>query len=1537
MKNKVRNRRRRGTKPKDSACPSKDSDMNLGSIDSAHAPGLEGNDTGSTKPTPAISGNTAEDRQRTHAALDTSRTNTAGLLADGSTGFRPPLDSNPALCEDLVTSSNSATPKILGPTGSGVLSPPVHHAGIEGELYPSQHARPLGGMGPIAITGNGREAGENNSLWESVHRANPLKMTEAHVFSNAHDIAVSGGTFYTANTINIHEDEATKTLQLDLAWSTERKVDNILAEFRLTRLDPLLARKAIYDADLGAGATVTREPCTAGTREGILKEIIAWADDISADSPPVFWLTGQAGAGKTTIAYTIAEHFDELEDSGRHTVLGGNFLCSRQFEETRRQIHIIPTLVYQLARKSRSYADALHEADRFDSVNKPTKQMKDLLVGPWQHSESGRHVELPPYLIVVDALDEIEADGGSLFLQSLLETINQRRLRGLKFLITSRPDRRVEDLCKTFSSKAVCRLQDVPIERVGLDINRYLESKFPNFVDRPELKTMEQLAGGLFIAAATIVRYLTPCELSESEQSKLLNSLHDEQTLSPSDTQQPLLIDNLYQQIMLDAFSNLPENLFNSRLCILHTFLCTFERTPASLTAALLSESVDTAMTVLKKLHAVFYSKDGRVLWYHASFPDFIFSHTRSTFKLGGCRMSMTCDQAQHHAFLTKCCFDRMKESLRFNIGEITSSFLLDTEDPKLMQRVDTNIKLVLRYACRHWAQHLAQTGQKEGEDLSDYITDFLCVRILFWIEAMNLLGSSGQCTTMLQHTREWVLKNMNKEAEFAADIAEAANFATYFTANPPALSTPHLYISALASWSTGSTISQQWRSQFCGIPSFIHRKASDLPLIRIQTAAPIFSVAFSTDSTRIVSGSKDKSVRVWDASTGAELKVLNGHMKAVNSVAFSTDGTRIVSGSVWDASTGAELKVLNGHKMVWDASTGAELKVLNGHMKAVNSVAFSTDGTRIVSGSYDKSVRVWDVSTGAELKVLNGHMEAVKSVAFSTDGTCIVSGSSDKSVQVWDASTGAELKVLNGHKYGVNSVAFSTDGTHIVSGSSDKSVRVWDASTGAELKVLNGHMKAVNSVAFSTDGTRIVSGSYDKSVRVWDVSTGAELKVLNGHMEAVKSVAFSTDGTCIVSGSSDKSVQVWDASTGAELKVLNGHKYGVNSVAFSTDGTHIVSGSSDKSVRVWDASTGAELKVLNGHMKAVNSVAFSTDGTRIISGSYDKSVRVWDVSTGAELKVLNGHMKAVNSVAFSTDGTRIVSGSYDKSVRVWDASTGAELKVWDASTGAELKVLNGHMEAVCSVAFSTDGTRIVSGSYDKSVRVWDVSTGAELKVLNGHMHRVKSVAFSTDGTCIVSGSSDKSVQVWDASTGAELKVLNGHKYGVNSVAFSTDGTHIVSGSSDKSVRVWDASTGAELKVLNGHMKAVNSVAFSTDGTRIVSGSADSSVRVWDALTGAEARVPNIHTHSHNSIMSPVGITSHNESAQLSNIDHAYPPWTIDQKLWVRSVLGEYRLMWVPEVAYPYTLLVISREPSAIIIFGDCKIGRDWAGCYTPT
>lgn len=143
--------------------------------------------------------------------------------------------------------------------------------------------------------------------------------------------------------------------------------------------------------------------------------------------------------------------------------------------------------------------------------------------------------------------------------------------------------------------------------------------------------------------------------------------------------------------------------------------------------------------------------------------PDFIFTHTQSKFELDGHQIDMSCNKAEQHALLTKACFNIMlsdDSGLHFNIGEISSSFILDAEDKELTTRINTNISAVLKYASGYWASHLAQTGQlTDSNDLIDHISNFLHIHILFWIEAMHLLGSSGQCNIMLQHAREWVLK----------------------------------------------------------------------------------------------------------------------------------------------------------------------------------------------------------------------------------------------------------------------------------------------------------------------------------------------------------------------------------------------------------------------------------------------------------------------------------------------------------------------------------------------------------------------------------------------------------------------------------------------------------------------------------------------------------------------------------------------------------------------------------------------------------
>ncbi|KKF92466.1 Vegetative incompatibility protein HET-E-1 [Ceratocystis platani] len=284
----------------------------------------------------------------------------------------------------------------------------------------------------------------------------------------------------------------------------------------------------------------------------------------------------------------------------------------------------------------------------------------------------------------------------------------------------------------------------------------------------------------------------------------------------------------------------------------------------------------------------------------------------------------------------------------------------------------------------------------------------------------------------------------------------------------------------------------------------------------------------------------------------------------------------RLASGS-WDKTV-----------KIWDATSGACLQTLEGHDEEVTSVIFSTDGQRLASGSWDKTVKIWDATSGSCLQTLKGHDDWVSSVVFSIDGQRLASGADDSTVKIWDATSGACLQTLKGHGHYVTSVIFSTDGQRLASGSRDKTVKIWDATSGACLQTLEGHDKEVTSVIFSTGGQRLASGSLDKTVKIWDATSGTCLKTLEGHDGDVTSVIFSTEGQQLASGSRDKTVKIWDATSGACLQTLEGHDKEVTSVTFSTGGQRLASGSSDKTVKIWDTTSGVCLQTLEGHSSRV-------------------------------------------------------------------------------------------------------------------------------------------------------------------------------------------------------------------------------------------------------------------------------------------------------------------------------------------------------------
>jgi len=282
----------------------------------------------------------------------------------------------------------------------------------------------------------------------------------------------------------------------------------------------------------------------------------------------------------------------------------------------------------------------------------------------------------------------------------------------------------------------------------------------------------------------------------------------------------------------------------------------------------------------------------------------------------------------------------------------------------------------------------------------------------------------------------------------------------------------------------------------------------------------------------------------------------LNGHTGIVNAVAFSPDGKRIISGSG------------DNTLLVWDWRTE---KVILGplhHENYVESIAYSPDGQRVVSGDGGGVVLVWDAKSGKRLYRLEEHMDDVNSVAFSPDGRMVASGSTDETTQIWAAKTGEIVHSMT-FDASVYSVMFSPNGLYFATGMG-KGVEVWDIRSWHRVC---GRNTSCFTVAISPDSKHVAYAD-DKSLCIMDLKTGKPiLGPTQGHTHFISSLAFSPDGTWIASGSWDKSIRIWDTATGNQISKLQTES-SVFSVAISPSGTQIAAGCCDKTIHLYSCDS---------------------------------------------------------------------------------------------------------------------------------------------------------------------------------------------------------------------------------------------------------------------------------------------------------------------------------------------------------------------------
>ncbi|KAL5513412.1 hypothetical protein ACEPAH_3811 [Sanghuangporus vaninii] len=1297
-------------------------------------------------------------------------------------------------------------------------------------------------------------------------------------------------------------------------------------------LDTAILKKIVSQQDLAGskeklGPFTTmpdvskRSRCLPGTRTKYLEQINGFLE--SKTSPNILWLTGAAGSGKSTIAVTVSFAH------GYNTV---HLFFERNKSEPS---DVIRTIAYNLAERhplvGKHIIKVVGESMNIigDTLE---KQFTKLLLEPLCKADIPNTI-----VIILDALDECGNAGSRQDLLHLLKTKFAQLPSKVRILITSRPE---GDIMKDFPTNSHInhvRLMHADDETndVALYIRKEMEEEFGDRVQEvaKEIQVLCQAADGLFIWASTAVKMVRgPIDPQENLQQLVGNI----RTLGEHGLYS-LYASALKNSGIWQSYSK------NNGTAVLGLILVAKEAMTGAVIAAFLGLEERTVDRILQQLQSVVSYEAGKpVRLHHASFADYLLSSQRPDDK------PWHIDERVWKQAVTERCFDVMAEKLHFNICDIESSFLRNSEIPKLDEHVMDKIPPYLDYACRFWAVHLYGLEWSDSlTNVRDKLKNFASAHLLYWLEVLSLTGCFIRVAGRSLHVASsWTTMI---DAELSSFLWTAYRLVVVFE-YPISQSAPHIYVSAISLWKGESLIADHFSKSHP--VTKVDRLGIRTPVQCIKVLQGhtnwVHSVAVSADGERIASGSRDRTIRVWSAFSG---ELISGPFEAdawVTFVAFTPDGKQVMSGTrdgtstirIWDVGdTGSTSTspVLNevvsvpfspDSRCVISISDGKLLFYSeNGKLVTVRfeddmDVVFRevTPDGKYVLGSKGSMIGIWDTGTGQRVSALF-HVGDVYKLTVSPDGKLLATIPRSGNTCIWNVDSAGEVvkELCDGSAF---SVSFSPDGKHVVSGGYE--ISIWDADSGQCIwGPFRGHTSPITSVIFTPDGKRVISGSEDCTIRIWDVgSTDITSGAFEAaHTKGVTSVAFSPDEKRIVSGSDDHTICIWDADSG-DLLVgpFKGHSGWVHPVSFSPDGKRVLSGSQDGTIRIWNADSGELLAgpfeahldgpgctrtstggsdgvfITERHGFPVTSVVFSPNGKHFASPSYDNTICIRDADTGRLVSgPFMGHTATINSVGYSPDGKRVVSGSYDRTVCIWDADSGKLV----------LDPLEGHTGAVRSVTFSSNGKRVASGSADRTICIWDAGTGELIsEPLKGHRDTVESVCFSPDGKCVVSGSWDKTICIWDADSGELiLGPLEGHTGPVQSVAISPSGTRIVSGSWDKAIRVWDVGGGGFVPGCSGRLAR----------------------RTME--TSSSSHRADTHTGSIVQGTSPDA----SRKRTLSN-------WTLSENGWVKGERGEL-LTWIPEdmrvALWRLRNTAFIGQFSMRLDLQNSPVGREWAKGYS--
>lgn len=689
-------------------------------------------------------------------------------------------------------------------------------------------------------------------------------------------------------------------------------------------------------------------------------------------------------------------------------------------------------------------------------------------------------------------------------------------------------------------------------------------------------------------------------------------------------------------------------------------------------------------------------------------------------------------------------------------------------------------------------------------------------------------------------------------------------------------------------------------------------QRSWQLPLhVPLRHGASIPYAQFSPDGTKILTGSKDSTARLWSVATGKPITSPMPHSGKLRAPEFDSDGQRVIvslerNASVCSAGDG---RVISNVRFRWDplsihftldgkylltagrtpaavltdTQDGQVVRSFQTSGDGVGSAVVSPNGQLIATLSWTnskrdvskQSVQLFDVNWGiAKATLFEGIL--VSSLEFSPDSLSLLAvydiNAADptrrhRTAEIWNVVSGKKVCELLNHDISIDEATFSSDGTYIITTSyqTNGNACLWNAFTGSPVTGLVSSGTPVGSAELSKSGELLLVAETERdSARIWSTWSNRPYSEPMRHKDWIRSAHFSPDNSKILTSAEDGSAVLWTALNGIEKPLTINIGSDIRSVRFSPSDACVLTVSADNAVSLWDSRGGGLVAGPLRHEGEVFSGEFNKDGSRIVTASGDKTACIWDTKTGKRVYDPLVHAGRVLDARFSCDGSR-----------VFTRAEGEQPKIWDAANGRRIDNFLGQQFYVLSASLSTNGAQVVTVAGDRSnqdaregdvvlaswdelsrepnrrydsvtnirTRLWDIASGRLLSELPAGRTYPGHVEFSVDDKRIVGACGDDVARVWTRAGDRWLFQQLLHRQAGNAgymaaAHFSPSGRLVVTGSQDYSARVWNAATGQPVTEPLRHGGPLQDATFSSDGRRVVTASDDGTARVWDVDSG---------------------------------------------------------------------------------------------------